>query len=332
MKLSEWMKNSTVDDVLKAKPREKYGSFLCISVNDTIWEAMWLLGRNDIMALCVYTEEDGKRTYQYVLTINDILQKLRHYLNQQSDWKKVDANRIKAEFLERPVDTVVKMEASDSLPVFVQRTDHLCNLVNLWVEESSYSLARRVLIGDEHEVTDVLTMADFIHYCFVSAHQLPEVMLAQALPALYPGTKTPSPISSSSLVDENESAWDALNKLLDFMPVQVVGITDTIMGNLIGYLSSMDFMPSKNKNDIFRILASLPKPVASFVQNICQSPSRMIDAVTFRDHMTLEQLIERLLKMRVHMLWRIAFTGQVIGVVTAGDILAYFKRCSDLGL
>jgi CBS-domain-containing membrane protein len=336
MRFSEWLESNTAEDVLLAKTPNS-DDFASISTEDTIWKAMWDLGSHDISAVTVYskgTGGDDVKTYSYILTINDILNYVKSFLDRCSADDLKCSEWIKKECLDHPISKLIESvgpETARLKPVFVQPDTTVAKLIEIWVEEQAYSASHRVLVGCEDSVHDVLTMTDLIHYCFVNSHQLSDVMQAHALSALYPGTKTPTPFSSNSLIDETESAWSALQKLLDASPVQVVGVTDPCNGNLIGYLSSRDFMPSAHSDQIFCIIKNLHKSVAQFVRSTSSSPSRLIDAVTFRDNMNLEQLIERLLKLRVHMLWRIAFTGQVIGMVTAIDVLRYFKRCSDLG-
>lgn len=335
MKFSDWLQSNTVGDVLLAKTPNS-DDFTAISIDDTIWKAMWGLGSHDISAVSVYSNDldaDGRVIYQYIITINDILGYVKNFLNRSSCDNLKCSEWVKKECLDLPVSKIIETlshEVERIKPVFVQRETTILQLIEIWVEKQAYNASHRVLVGCENNVHDVLTMTDLIHYCFVNSHQLKDVMQAHALSALYPGTKTPSPFSSSSLVDETESAWSALQKLLDSSPIQVVGVTDPCTGNLIGYLSSMDFMPIAHRDQVFSIFSNLHKSVAQFIRSTSSSPSRLIDAVTFRDTMTLEQLIERLLKLRVHMLWRIAFTGQVIGIVTAIDVLRYFKRCFDL--
>lgn len=336
MRFNEWLETHTVDDVLRAKT-EKSDNFLSMPVEGSIWDAMWIMGSNDISAISVFTRNEnhpGILSFDYIITINEILAFIRLFLQDDLTTKKLDVDGLKKNCLKLPMSQLVEalQDKADKLkPIFIQRDSKLSALVDIWICDTAYDASHRVLVGSRRDVEDVVTMTDFIHYCFVHAHQLPDIMQAQALSALYPGTRTPSPLSPSCMVDERDTAWNAMQKLLDASPLQVVGIKENSSGTLVGYLSSMDFMPCVDVDQIFEIIASLECTVNKFVRFVTKSPIRLIDSVTFREHMTLEKLIERLLKLRVHMLWRLALTGQVIGVVTAVDVLRYFKRSCDLG-
>lgn len=330
MKFVDWLLQNTVDDLLLSKTT-KSDAFVTLSSNETVWDAFWILGSNDISAVSVYDERDAT-TFRFILTINDLLLALKIHLGSTENAIK-DEQLLKCKFLDTPVGELMVQSQYKyhPEPIYVDLDCNLRELIRLWISQDMYASSHRVFVGCARKVKDVLTVTDFLHYCFVNAHKLDDVMQVHALSALYPGSKTPSPLSSSGIIDAKDTAWSALNKILDFFPTHVVGITDSLNGNLIGYLSSMDFMPSETPADVFSLVSHLDQSVASYVKNICKGTTRMIDAVTFRDQMTLEQVLERLLKLRVHMLWRIAWTGQVIGVVTAMDILMYFNRRAELG-
>ncbi len=336
MRFQEWLQANTVNDILLSKTCTT-DTVLTISRDDTIWNAMWAFGHNEISAIAVYTTvEDEKektmatRRYEHILTINDVLEYLYNYL-EHSRCKPIPDEELKDTCFNLRISEYIRLHRSEHhpQPIFVKSSCNLRNLVEIWIGKSAYTSSHRVFVGSETDLQDVLTITDFIHYCFVNSHQIQDVLQAHALPALFPGTKTPSPLGSSGLVEDTETAWVALRKLLDHAPTQVVGVLDNYTGNLIGYLSSMDFLPCCFPDEIFKVISHLNEPVSTFINLVCKTPSRAIDAVTFRDNMTLEQLIERLLKLRVHLLWRFSFTGQIIGVVTAIDVLRYFKRCAD---
>lgn len=326
MRFREWLESSTIDDVIKAKgTRSK--DIDRMSTEDRIWDAMWYFGREEVTSIGVFSAETNKTDFIQILTINDLLQHLVEYLKINDT---VNLETFEKEFLQLPLCSFMTCKTEDSQPLFLGRETCLRKLIDTLAESQEYNLGNRIFVGDKDNIEDTVSVKDLVHYIFVCSHSIQDILQAHALPALYPGTKTPSPLSSSALVESSESAWTALKKLLDFCPFQVVGITDPSTGNLIGYLSATDFMPAENQQDIFPLVSNLKLSVAEFSRLICKTPTRLIDAFTFRDNMTLEQLIERFLKLGVDMLWRIAFTGQVIGVVTTYDLLNYFKRCSDL--
>lgn len=346
MKLSDWLQSCTVEDIVLSKTK-KTDMFYSVPSSSALIDVMWLLGTLDISAITIYetdsaeTAEDTgqgchwcshpKRLYTKILTAADLLKHLFDALGSLSKNFEHDIKNIETECLQRPISDILhsKALASRTQPIFVSMSDNLVRLLDIWVDskEPGFS-SQRVLIGNEHNVVGIVTMADLLHYVFVNAHQLPQVMQVHALPALYPGTKTPSPIQEENLVEEDEKAWIALRKLVHTSCSGVLGIIDSLNGTLIGSMGPMDFLPSKEKNEVYQMVGSLNLSVANFTRHVCKNPTRMIDAVTFREQMTLEELIERLLKLRVHLLWRLGLTGHVIGMVTVYDILNYLKQSS----
>jgi CBS domain-containing protein len=340
MKIKDWLQSNTVADVMLSKTKRSH-TFYSVPNTCPIADVMVLLGSNDISAIAVYDEvmgdsgfchwECSKRSYKIILTAADILKFFFETITCLKA-RNVSSHQIESECLDLPIAAI--LESLDLIerksPLFIKKEEKLCELLEIWIEapEPDFS-SHRVLVGNEENVEGVVTMADFLHYVYVSAHQLQEVLQVHALAALYPGTKTPSPIQSQSLIVDTEKTFEVLKRLVHSSCSGVVGIVDGINGTLLGSISVMEFLPVKSKSEIFIIIDSLEKPIFSFTKNVCNNPAaRLVDVITFREQMNMEDLIQRLLKLRVHLLWRLGFTGHVIGMVTVHDILKYLRSCS----
>jgi CBS domain-containing protein len=312
--LVEILKNSQISSLIRAKSNTKTRQLITISENDTILRAWNIFAEFDITGVPVVS--DDKQVIFGILSLANLFEFI------VGTDEKCSESLLATKISE--ISGKVRIRRAAQLR---EQTNLLHLLLDMWdgkcrLDSSEFDW-KHLLIRCADGRIEVITPVDFLRYIFIYASSKSRFLHEPSSSQIENGLT----IDENSMAATEESATIAIKRLLK---QHVLAVVDKDTGALQAGLTVVDFLPSSR--DISLLLSLLQDQnitLLKFLQEV-KNPRYLLDLepILIHEHYSAGDLIEKLVRLKIHQLWRVSNDRfhRPIGTVGATEVIAFLAK------
>ncbi len=314
--LVEILKNSQISSLIRAKPT-KSKQLVTISETGTILRALNIFVEFDITAVPVVSE--GGPEIFGILSLADLFKFIVE--NEEKSLEGILSTRISE------ISRKVKIKRASQLR---EQTNLLHLLLDMWDGKCKLDCSefdcQHLLIRCADGHTEVITPIDFLRFLFISSSSKSQFLHDTPSTAIKNGLV----VDENSMVATEENASLALKRMLNCQSQHVLALVDENTGALHAGLTVVDFLPSSGDISLpIALLLDRNTTLFDFLQEV-KNPRFLVDLepILVHEHYSLGDLIEKLVRLKIHLLWRVTNDRfhRPIGTVGATEIISFLAR------
>ena len=311
--LVEILKNSQISSLIRAKSI-KTRQLITISENDTILRALNIFVEFDITGVPVVS--DGKQDVFGILSLANLFEFIVE--NNEKCLKSLLSTKISE------ISRNVHIKRATQLR---EQTNLLHLLLDMWDGKCRLDCdefdCQHLLIRCADGHTEVITPIDFLRFLFIACNFKSRFLQEAAASEIKNGLT----VDENSMAATEESATIALKRLLKH---HVLAVIDEETGSLQAGLTVVDFLPSSGDLSLpIALLQDRNTTLFRFLQEV-KNPRFLIDLepILIHEHYSVGDLIEKLVRLKVHQLWRVSNDrfNRPIGTVGATEVITFLAK------
>lgn len=312
--LVDVLRGTQISSLIKSKSRQK-SPFIKLNESDTVRTAFTLFVEHDITALPLVS--DTRLDVLGIISVHNLLEFVVSQINKDAD--------VILECKISDITNKIHMKRASQIR---EQTNLLHLLLDMWDGQCRLDCAefdcKHLLVKCIDGHLEAITPTDFLRYLFVASDSKSRFLHEESSKSVPCGLR----IDENTIATQDDPAIAVFKRLLQNEPLAIV---DGETGTLQVGLSVVDFIPSLNKDLklAIQLLQNINVKLYDFLKIIAHSRFMQdLEPILLHDRFTVGDLIEKLIRLRIHQLWRVSNDRfkRPIGTVSAGDVIGFLAK------
>lgn len=327
--LVDVLRNSQISSLIRSKSI-KSKQLVTVTDNDTILTALEKFVQFDISAIPIFSLE--RKDIMGMLSVLDLFKFIILEQRSQEEEEEGTAGSNLKDLLETKIGEISKTVQLKRASQLREQTNLLHLLLDMWdgmckLDCRDYDY-QHLLVRCIDGHTEVITPIDFLRFLFISSSSKSDFLRDTCSNQI----KNSRQVDEASTAVSEESAQIALRRLLNCEPHHVLALVDSETGALQAGLTILDFLPASSNGDTaipFFLLQDKNLTLFHFLQAV-KNPRFLInlEPVLIHEHASLGDIIEKLVKLKIHQLWRVTDDRfrRPIETIGATEIISFLAK------